>query len=80
MGPHRRPGSDHRADLITCGLYDEITRPAQTIQAGIPGSMLQIFEHSSHVAHLEEGERYAEVMEGFLAGVEARLSRVEEAT
>jgi proline-specific peptidase len=67
--------------LITCGLHDEIT-PAcsQTIQAGIPGSMLEIFEHSSHVAHLEEGERYAEVMERFLAGVEARLSRVEEAT
>ena len=26
-----------------------------------------VFEESAHVAHLEEGERYAEVVEDFLA-------------
>ncbi|MDX6550848.1 MAG: L-proline amide hydrolase, partial [Gaiellales bacterium] len=46
--------------LITCGRYDEIT-PAcsQTILDGLPNARLEIFEHSAHVAHLEEGERYA---------------------
>jgi proline-specific peptidase len=58
--------------LITCGRYDEIT-PAcsQTILDGVPGARLEIFEESSHVAHLEEGERYARVVEDFLAGADA---------
>jgi proline-specific peptidase len=58
--------------LITCGRYDEIT-PAcsQTILEGLPNARLEIFEHSAHVAHLEEGGRFAEVVEGFLREVEA---------
>ena len=53
--------------LITCGRYDEIT-PAcsETIRAGIPDSRVVVFEESAHVAHLEEGVRYAEVIEDFL--------------
>jgi pimeloyl-ACP methyl ester carboxylesterase len=58
--------------LITCGRYDEIT-PAcsQTILDGLPNARLEIFEHSAHVAHLEEGERFADVVERFLREVEA---------
>jgi len=58
--------------LITCGRYDEIT-PAcsQTILEGLPNARLEIFEHSAHVAHLEEGERFAGVVERFLREVEA---------
>jgi pimeloyl-ACP methyl ester carboxylesterase len=59
--------------LITCGRYDEIT-PAcsETIREGLPDARMEIFEHSAHVAHLEEGERFAEVVEQFLREVEAR--------
>ena len=53
--------------LITCGRYDEIT-PAcsETIAEGIPDARVVVFEESAHVAHLEEGERYAAVVEDFL--------------
>jgi proline iminopeptidase len=55
--------------LVTCGRYDEIT-PAcsETITAGIPGARMHVFEHSAHIAHLEEGEAYAALVEGFLSG------------
>ena len=33
---------------------------------------MEVFEHSAHVAHLEEGERFADVVERFLREVEAR--------
>jgi proline-specific peptidase len=57
--------------LITCGRYDEITPTcSQTILDGLPNARLEIFEHSAHVAHLEEGERFAEVVERFLREVE----------
>ncbi len=57
--------------LITVGRYDELT-PAcsETIRAGIPGSRVELFEQSAHVAHLEQGERYADVVERFLRSVE----------
>ena len=53
--------------------YDEIT-PAcsQTILEGLPDGRMEVFEHSAHVAHLEEGERFADVVERFLREVEAR--------
>jgi proline-specific peptidase len=59
--------------LITCGRYDEIT-PAcsRTILEGLPDGRMEVFEHSAHVAHLEEGERFADVVEHFLREVEAR--------
>ena len=59
--------------LITCGRYDEIT-PAcsRTILEGLPDGRMEVFEHSAHVAHLEEGERFADVIEGFLREVEGR--------
>ena len=58
--------------LVTCGRHDEIT-PAcsETIAQGVAGSRMVVFEESAHCAHLEEPERYAEVVEGFLREVEA---------
>ena len=59
--------------LVTCGRYDEITPAcAETIAHGIPDTRLVVFERSAHGAHLEEGEAYADVVEGFLAEVDAR--------
>jgi proline-specific peptidase len=57
--------------LITCGRHDELT-PAcsQTLLDGLPEARLVIFEESAHVAHLEEADRYAEVVESFLEEVE----------
>lgn len=58
--------------LFVCGRHDE-TRPEDTefYQSLVPGSELVIFEESSHVPHLEEPERYAEVLRGFLRRCEA---------
>jgi len=53
--------------LITCGRFDELgPRCAQTLHAGISGSEIQVFEHSAHVAHIEEREKYLECVAGFL--------------
>ncbi len=54
--------------LVTCGRYDEIT-PAcsETITAGIPDARMHVFEQSAHIAHLEEGEAYAALVEEFLS-------------
>jgi len=55
--------------LMTVGRYDEIT-PAcsETLRDGISDSRMVVFEHSAHLAHLEEGELFAQVVESFLAG------------
>jgi L-proline amide hydrolase len=59
--------------LVIGGRYDEAT-PAitETVHRGIPGSEWVIFEHSSHVPHVEETERYMEVLGQFLKRVEKR--------
>lgn len=55
--------------LITVGRYDEITPAcAATIHEGVRDSRVVQFENSAHLAHLEEGERYAQVVEEFLSG------------
>ena len=58
--------------LITVGRHDEIT-PAcsETLKEGIPGSKMVVFEESSHLAHVEETERYLQVVGEFLSGVES---------
>jgi proline iminopeptidase len=58
--------------LFICGRYDE-TRPEDTefYQSLVPGSQLVIFEESSHLPHLEEPERCAHVLRGFLHRCEA---------
>ena len=59
--------------LFTCGRYD-LTRPEETAwyQSLVPGAELDVFEQSSHMPHLEETERYLQVLRGFLRRVEAQ--------
>lgn len=60
--------------LVLCGRHDEATPAlAETIHRGIPGSQLVIFEHSAHFPHIEETERYLQILGDFLDGVEAQL-------
>ena len=57
--------------LITVGKYDEVTpKVARSIQRGIQGSKLIVFENSSHLAMWEERERYLGVVRRFLATVD----------
>ncbi len=59
--------------LITSGRYDEATPLiAETVQRGIPGSKWVIFEHSAHMSHAEEPERYIQVLDEFLTEVESK--------
>ena len=53
--------------LFLCGRFDE-TRPEETAwyQSLVPGSELVVFEHSSHVPHLEEPGRYLQVLRDFM--------------
>jgi len=58
--------------LVTCGRYDELTPAcAETIAAGVRDGRMVVFEQSAHIAHLEEAERYAGVVESFLREVDA---------
>jgi proline iminopeptidase len=58
--------------LITCGRYDEVAPScSETMQRGIPGAELVIFEESSHLSHFEEPERYLAVLLDFLRRAEA---------
>jgi proline iminopeptidase len=61
--------------LFTCGQYDETTPGATAwYQSLLPGSEIVVFEHSAHVAHLEETERYLQVVRDFLKQVERKLA------
>ena len=53
--------------LITCGRYD-VARPETMLMVAeeIDGSKLEIFEQSSHFPHLEEQEKYLDVVLNFL--------------
>lgn len=67
-----RLGEIHVPTLVLCGRYDEATPVlAETIHKGISGSELIIFESSAHFPHIEETERYLQVLDGFLRDVEA---------
>lgn len=57
--------------LFTCGRYDEATpETVEFYRSRLPGARLTVFEHSSHMAHLEERERYLEEVSRFLRMVE----------
>ena len=57
--------------LITVGRYDELTPTcAETLHRGIPNSRLVIFEESAHLAHLEEPDRYRQVVADFMVEIE----------
>jgi proline-specific peptidase len=58
--------------LITSGRYDECTpMQAEIVHSGIRGSEWVVFEESSHMQFAEEPDRYREVLDDFLARVEA---------
>ncbi len=57
--------------LITVGRYDELTPTcAETLRRGIPNSRMVIFEESAHLAHLEELDKYRQVVADFMVEVE----------
>jgi proline-specific peptidase len=59
--------------LVLGGRYDEATPTiTETIHRGIPFSEWVIFENSGHFPHIEETERYLEVLTRFLERVEAK--------
>jgi len=59
--------------LITSGRYDEATPTiSETLHHGIPGSEWVLFEHSAHLSHAEEPEKYLQVLSQFLSRVEAQ--------
>jgi len=56
-----------RPTLIVSGRYDEAAPPLQEVLLeGIPTSGWVLFEHSSHLPHVEERERYLAEVGGFL--------------
>jgi len=60
--------------LITSGRYDEVTPEVmETVHRGIPGSEWVLFENSSHMAPIEEPQRYMQVLNQFLSRVEQQL-------
>ncbi len=60
--------------LVLGGRYDEATPVlGETIHRGIPGSKWVIFENSAHVPHIEETERYLQVLGRFLNRVETQV-------
>jgi len=65
----------HVPTLITSGRYDESTPVLnEVLHNGIAGSQWVLFEHSSHMAHVEERELYLSTVKAFLVGVEDSLS------
>lgn len=51
--------------------FDEMGDSGETLHAGIPGSRLAVFEHSSHTPHLEEPEAYERTLRLLLADADA---------
>lgn len=68
-----RLGEIHVPTLVISGRYDEATPViAETVQRGIPASEWILFENSSHMPHVEETERYLQVLTGFLDRIESQ--------
>ncbi|MBK8033174.1 MAG: proline iminopeptidase-family hydrolase [Chloroflexi bacterium] len=54
--------------LVTSGRHDEATPLiAETVKNGIPGAQWVIFENSSHSSHVEEADRYMQVLTQFIS-------------
>lgn len=63
-----RLGEIKAPTLVTSGRYDEATPAiAETVHKGIPGSTWVLFENSSHSSHVEEAERYMQVLGAFIS-------------
>jgi L-proline amide hydrolase len=53
--------------LVTSGRFDESTPEVSgALHRGITGSRWEVFENSAHMAHVEEEQRYLEVLRQFL--------------
>jgi L-proline amide hydrolase len=64
---HRLP-EINAPTLVTSGRYDEATPViAETVHKGIPGSEWVLFENSSHTSHVEEADRYMQVLADFIS-------------
>ena len=62
-----RLGEIDEPTLIVSGRHDESTPlVSRTIHQGIKGSEWEVLENSSHVPHVEEPERFLEVVGGWL--------------
>jgi pimeloyl-ACP methyl ester carboxylesterase len=65
---------DLQHPLVLGGSYDETTPVlTETIHRGIPGSEWIIFENSAHFPHIEETERYLQVLGQFPDRVESQI-------
>ena len=65
--------------LVTSGRHDEATPAvAGTVHRLIRDSDWVLFEHSAHMAHLEESHRYNVVIERFMQRVEAATVELKE--
>lgn len=59
--------------LFTCGRFDEASPEATALyQSFVPNAEMVVFEQSAHMAHLEESQKYIEVIKDFLHRVEVR--------
>jgi L-proline amide hydrolase len=67
-----RLGEISTPTLVISGRYDEATPTVvEPIAKGIPGAEWVLFENSSHMPHVEERDRYLEIVDAFFARVEA---------
>lgn len=67
-----RLGEINLPTLVVSGKYDEATPLiAETVQQGIPNAEWVMFEESSHMPHVEETERFMQVLAEFLDKVES---------
>jgi L-proline amide hydrolase len=66
-----RLGEINIPTLVISGRFDEATPTVvEPIAKGIPGAEWVLFENSSHMPHVEERDRYIDIVEAFLARVE----------
>jgi proline-specific peptidase len=57
--------------LVSCGRFDKFAvECAEELQQGLPRATLHVFEHSSHMSHLEEPQRFLAVTATFLDAVD----------
>lgn len=54
--------------LVTSGRHDEMTPElVRRLVDGLRDSTWHVFEHSAHMAHIEEEQEFLSVVESFLA-------------
>ncbi len=57
--------------LVSCGRFDKFAPECSIeLQQAIPRSVMHIFEHSSHMSHLEQTEDFLQTYRDFLTDVE----------